>query len=288
MIDTFAITSRFRTEHARPCLRALSATCLLLTGCAQGDVCEELGACAGNLVGRWGLAMPACQSQLYEPPQEIWLFERPVANGRQTQPEPAYSSWCQNLVYTADPARPLANNPLFWTGAATYGEARIRYFEDGTYEAGFTRTGTYGWSFSAACMRQHGSQVTCEQLAEPLNLSAQNDGGYSNVRCTAGSDPGSCECLFDAVTVGSQQGIYRVRGSEVDHYATSIPSPVSTMTFCQQGDSLTLSGVRNSFLYEQPGLRNMSLLRANCSDGIKGPGENGVDCGDLCETPCPL
>jgi hypothetical protein len=266
---------------------ALISGLALLNGCAQEDLCPSQGDCGGIIEGRWGLSAPACQEHMYEPPQEVWLFDRPIAVGRQQQTEPQYSSWCQNLVFTADPDRPLSNNPLFWTGSATYGEARIRYEADGTYEAGFTRTGTYGWVFSATCMRSYGSQVTCEQLAEPLNLSAMNDGGYKDVRCHADPlDPGGCECLFEAVTVGSQQGTYKVRGNLVDHYATSIPSPISTMEFCSKNDTLTLHGARRSFLYEQNGLRSLNLVRANCTDGVKGPGEEGADCGGLCETAC--
>ena len=213
------------------------------------------------------------------------MFGRPVPAARQPQPEPAYSDWCRGLVYKADAT--VANYPLFFAESAPYGVARISYRDDGTYDIGFTRTGIYTLGFSAACMRQYGAQASCADLQAPLALSGANDGSFTNVLCAEGSEAGSCDCTFELVAVSTDRGVYTALGNEIVHRTTSPAAGFpSTATFCQEGNSLELSGARSTFLYNKSGLRTISLQRVICDDGVQGPGETGVDCGQLCPTLC--
>jgi hypothetical protein len=60
-------------------------------------------------------------------------------------------------------------------------------------------------------------------------------------------------------------------------------------TFCKQGTSLQLTGANGAYLFNVPGLRTLDLTptTVNCTDGVQGPGEQGVDCGAACPTACP-
>ena len=45
--------------------------------------------------------------------------------------------------------------------------------------------------------------------------------------------------------------------------------------------------MNNSYLSERSSLRTIELVRVNCEDGMKGPGEEGKDCGLRCPNSCP-
>ena len=55
-----------------------------------------------------------------------------------------------------------------------------------------------------------------------------------------------------------------------------------------KGNRLEISGLNNSYLWDRKDLRTMELVRVNCTDGIQGPGEGGIDCGLRCPTSCPM
>jgi hypothetical protein len=262
----------------------------LAGGCAEGDVCKALGACGGNPVGGWTLKTgPAsCQLPVYQPPRDIWLFGRGAPVARQPPPEPAYSDQCHGLVYDSNREKPVSNRPFFPSEEAPYGEARIKYTDDGHYEASFVRTGVYALSFSRTCMRQYGSDADCQTMEGFLNpMDGQDgEGTATKVQCKEGAEPGSCDCSFEPPAVKPDRGLYAITGSEITHYSQAHAMFPAPATFCVKGDDLQLTGSRGLSLYNRAGLRTMELQRVNCDDGEQGPGEEGVDCGLVCPNAC--
>jgi hypothetical protein len=53
-----------------------------------------------------------------------------------------------------------------------------------------------------------------------------------------------------------------------------------------EGNTLSMSGYNRRALFGITGMRTMKFARVNCGDGAHGVGEDGVDCGTLCPTPC--
>src|SRR6187402_2207151 len=237
---------------AAPALALLLASSL--GACAQGDTCAELGDCGGNPVGAWTYAAAPCQTILDEPPREVWLFNRPATVARTLPPESYTSEWCSGFVLSSvalDMAVILP--PLFYVGGnAPYSNGRLRYNADGTFDARVGRNGTYSLSFSTACMRQYGSQVSCSQLEGPI-LAKAMDSKLSNLKCLDGAELGSCDCQFDLSNTGRVTGVYSVQGNVLIHRALR-PAPdfPSDATYCASGDSLQLTGARNTFLLNKP------------------------------------
>jgi hypothetical protein len=225
---------------------------------------------------------------LDEPPPEIWLFNRPATVARMPPPESAASEWCGQFVLAATSLdMAVAGAPVFYVGGSPYANGRVRYNADGTYDARIGRNGTYGLRFSTACMRQYGSQLTCQDIQQPLQTKANNP-SLSNVRCLDGEVPGSCDCFFDLNNTGRTTGVYSVSGNLITHRPLRpIVNFPSDAVFCAQGDSLQLSGARSTSLFDKPGLRTLDLWRINCDDGAQGAGEDGVDCGLMCDNLCP-
>jgi hypothetical protein len=131
----------------------------------------------------------------------------------------------------------------------------------------------------------------CKQLEVPLRSSGSGEGAYVNTTCNPSTvDPGGCTCFFDRSETFGGGGTFRLMSSNEILHTNAEPSFDHRATFCRQGDSLQLTGTDGSYLFNVPGLRTMdvSIVTApNCTDGLMGPGEGGVDCGGSCPMACP-
>jgi hypothetical protein len=278
-----------------------------LFGCAQETNCEELGDCGGDPTGFWllGPQNTSCIEDLYEPPRDEHLSGRDIVARRLPIPEESFQDWCGGLVATEDNI--LRQTPQFFTESAPGGFANIESLPDGTYSVGFSRTGTYYLDFPATCMVQYGARPDrpaidlqgntdgipvnlCKQLELPLRGSGEGEGAYWHTTCEPNpEDPGGCICGFDVLEIGRGSfGTYRlISNNEILHIPDS-PGFAKTVTYCRQGGQLELTGTDGAYLFDFPGLRNMSMTYVDCADGVQGPGEDGVDCGVLaCGAACP-
>jgi hypothetical protein len=71
------------------------------------------------------------------------------------------------------------------------------------------------------------------------------------------------------------------------HYSSgNFPAKV---TFCNKGSSMQLTGSDGAYLFNNRGLRTMDMKKVEvpvCANSMQDAGEEGVDCGGTCPTPC--
>lgn len=292
--------SQPRSSFQAGALAACALIAGLAGGCKQSVLCEELGDCGGNApIGDWLLSPghPSCSEDLYIPPTDTRLVMGDQVVARTPTPEPALFDWCLLLVTHADNI--LTKPPRFYYESGPIGAATVHYGADGRYSAGLTRTGTYTLDFPTMCMRAFGAKditdatgaviPVCKQLEEPLRASGIGEGSYPNTTCIPNKDdPGGCLCAFDVTETGGSAGTYQVLedGKTIMHLpGNNFPMKA---TFCNKGGSLELTGADGDYLFGQRGLRTLDLAPfvANCTDGVQGAGEDGVDCGGACPTAC--
>jgi hypothetical protein len=297
---------------------------LVGSGCfKQTPLCPALDSCGGGLpVGDWTLssAQPAsasCSEDLYTPPADPRLVGADLPAARQPLPVPALYDWCDLLVTTpnipiasaADPMpMPTTGNsivarlPNFSFETFPIGAATIHYGPAGTYILSTTRTGRFGLDFPAYCMREFGALDStrvagalpattgnvCQKLQDALSAIAP--GTYRNIVCEAGpTDPDGCVCGFDVADRQVSSGTVGVNPNaqgEMTHLpGNDFPEDV---TYCVQGGQLELTGKDGEYLFDRVGLRTLDLVKVtvNCTDGVQGPGEDGVDCGPACPMLC--
>jgi hypothetical protein len=173
--------------------------------------------------------------------------------------------------------------PVFYTESSPIGVVNLSYTATssttGTFDFGAVYVGTYGFEFSAACMRQFGATDgkppvgpdglpdptavpadICKQLEVPLRSSGTGEGAYVNTTCSPSTtDPGGCTCWFDKVSQSGVGGTYRLLSGNVVLHTPYEPSFDSRATFCRQGDSLQLTGADGGYLFNRPGLRTLDL-----------------------------
>lgn len=295
------------------------ALCGLLSvfsaGCKQATHCAELGDCGGSIpIGTWVLApatatTPAygsCIEDLYVPvsdPRLIGGGDVPAA--RTAPPEPAVYDWCDALV-TSSGKMITQRAGIFYPESAPVGEASVRILADGSWSSGITRTGLFTLDFPAICMREFGAMDNrpidpmnldagtgdvCAQLQVAQRAAGAGPGSYQNTTCVDNkADPGGCVCGYEDQETGGPSGYYNQLDGNTIQFLSDKNFP-NLVTYCNKGDSLQLTGKDGEYLFGTRGLRTLDLKKfvPNCTDGIKGPGELGVDCGPECPvTTCPV
>jgi hypothetical protein len=287
------------------------------SGCKQPPNCPELGNCGGPVpVGNWALS-PAmnvngvvtpehgsCTEELYYPAADPRIVGgQPITPARVPPIEPAVYDWCDQLI-TSSGTSIQTHAANFYTGSPKIGAATIRIEANGHWSAGITRTGTYVLDFPALCMREFGAMDgkpvnpmdpaspngnVCKQLEVPLRMSGMGNGSYQNTTCEPNpDDPLGCLCAFDVQETGGPSGYYKVLNANTLVFLPGTNFP-QTVTYCNKGDSLELTGTDGEYLFGTTGLRTLDLGKVvpNCNDGMNGPGEEGIDCGPGCPNACP-
>ena len=305
-------THSISSENERLRRAGLTAACALLAsltfGCTQTPLCPELGDCGGPIpIGTWSLDPNhvSCLEDLYQPTRDTRLFGAEIPAARVPTVEPALYDWCYLLVASRDDIQ--LKPPPFYTESAQIGEANVSYNADNTYTVGLTRTGTFHFDFPAACMRAFGGidglpadpkdpasppVNICKQLEPRIMANGIGEGAYPNAECNPNpADPAGCLCLFDIAATSGPGGRFEVLDAHTILHYTSNNFPAK-VTYCNKGTELELTGADGSYLFNQKGLRTMSLAKGNppvdlCTNGIMDAGETGVDCGGTCATACP-
>jgi len=279
---------------------------LMTAGCTQTKLCEDLGSCGGpDPIGSWALApgYGSCSEDLVEPQDDPRLAGAMVPAARVQSIEPALWDWCDSLV-TAGGAHLVVVPASFTYTDPRTAFATVRFHADHTFSAGITITGTYLLEFPAVCMREFGGQDgrpadpdndpngppvgICKQLETSQRAAGIGTGAYFNTTCQpSASDPAGCVCAFDLTATGGPTGYYKLLDSSTLMFIPQTTFPQKA-TYCNKGDHLELTGKDGAYLFDQLGLRTMSLKKvvANCTDGVQGPGEDGVDCGGDCPNAC--
>ena len=305
-------TCRSDESHPRPAARwgALNAglcgvLLALSTACTQKPACPELGTCGGPVpVGDWllGPGHPSCSEQLYEVPPDPRLAKGDQPAARLPLPEESLYDWCDALIFKGDDPGAVDANHLarFSLGDQAIGAAWVHYDGVGNYAVSLTKTGTYVVEYPAVCVRGFGAMDdatggVCTQVQQ--FLTAKGKVGRNLLCVATPNDAGGCTCRFDVSITSGGSGQYRpISANSLVHALTArFPDKSQAAdfpayaTYCNQGASLQLTGTNGAYLFNEPGLRtlDLGLTTINCTDGAKGPGEDGVDCGVACPMPCP-
>jgi hypothetical protein len=190
--------------------------------------------------------------------------------------------------------------PSFSYEKGTIGAAFIHYDAlgpngSGTYTAALTRTGRYTIPFPALCIRQFGATGdVCSKLQAQLATSSVHE----DILCRANGpeDPAGCICQFEVAVQSGGSGVYQQPNDHTLVHQLNVQFPgrspaasfPQTVSFCNKGGALQLTGSDGAYLFDEPGLRTMDLATTtlDCVDGLQGPNEEGVDCGPACPTAC--
>jgi hypothetical protein len=201
------------------------------------------------------------------------------------QPQPTTDgSWCSDLVLTppsgTTPSQVTAVNlwhDLLSLNRSNPGTVTLR--SDGTYEVDLNfleKTATT--HFTPYCLQYHGQvQIDCPLLATQITafyttMAGPHPVAFQNISCQPATDDGGCDCFYDCSVAVSDTGTWLKSGNLLQESSSQYlyngqsvmsqaPELSMVATFCQSGNTLTLSGYDGTTLSAVPGLRTLSFTR---------------------------
>jgi hypothetical protein len=252
--------------------------------------CPPIDACGGQPQGTWTLqspesycvyvptltyAVPTSNPPLTFVPAQASLAQMP---SKATPPKSA-GDWCYSLEYL--PSAPADSGftpggvvtvtlPIPSGGiepAADLGDAGppllFALQPDNTYAVYAKTLASAKINFAPPCLTAFGANPTCRDLQTQTQayLTAVAQAAFRDFSCVA-SPAGGCDCSYTYAGEAADQGSWRVSGSVLYFLSASATQQVVATDFCAQGNSLVLSGHNGISLFNDRGLRTLTLTRA--------------------------
>ncbi|HVY27549.1 MAG TPA: hypothetical protein VHB79_13415 [Polyangiaceae bacterium] len=293
-------------------------------GKCGGDFLAEAKDLGGGVASQeWVATVPdACVENVPTPPDPPSLALLPPRPAGVRPVEPSTTDWCGGLVLSSDgqggykvaafddgwvealkryngwfPSIPL------WTAQLEVGQGNL-------YTLQTTQLISQDIELSQNCVAAQGVRLSCGDLStllytavnEKLNgksagnskgtplipgLSAvvYDSAGKPAVSCSDDGQ-GGCSCKYNLSITTTNSGPWASSNGNISFF-DSLAAPVSQTDYCVKGDSLQLSGSKDTDLFNRGALKTITFHKPSCSDGVQSKtlGETGVDCGGDC-SPC--
>jgi hypothetical protein len=278
-----------------------------LAGCkskgAAGTCSGDDSLCGGSPVGVWAV-VDTCEFPVAGRPTQNYDTTRGYFQPETgaTPPAQVSGTWCWDLSFDKDgnvatPATPVFN-PDHVIAESANAISRVTFNADGTYLYQLTAQSTTKFHVAQSCFGVNGAAyaMDCAKFADKLEMSGIGaNPSYKNVvmgqrsfNCMAASDGDGCDCNFQySETDGygsavGDRGTWVQDGAVIHHYSISgqgnlfETSPtrrtVRDATFCQNGETMALSGANGSAIALKAGTRTLYLQRINPDAGAAGAG----------------
>lgn len=296
----------------------------LLTGCTTAPQCEALATCGGDfLVGAadWAndgvtrvewVAAPrdACVDEVASPTQPPSLALIPARPAGVRAIEPGTLNWCADLRFNSNGSVAAFDDGWYetivkyhgWFPAVPLFTARLEIASNNRYELDTTQLIAQHYELPKTCMYAQGVAVSCSDFAIGLSdyigtrLKGLEKSGIitkiygvgpdGRANCTPAAD--GCSCDYNLQLTSVTTGPWATSTGEITFFDSSAQPPSRT-DYCAGGDSLQLTGDRDTDLFNRVSLKTLEFGPASCADGVqsKSLGETGIDCGGTCPQACP-
>ena len=249
----------------------VAAACLGVLACRMDDPCAPKGdACGGDPSGEWEVT-GACRDPAYQNPEAVTYYGQTQNMARQPPPEPTSSDWCSYLIY--EPTMGITNFvfPHDTLGIRT---GRVNYDGIGTYAVLLSTVGSGTVTISASCLTRFSVHFQCgpADASTPAGVRSVTDDltTYSialgspeqNIAC--GDDgSGGCFCSYTIASEpsgGGLSGRWSTQGALLTHFAGTKLIP-SQADICVSGNTMTIWGHNRAAIWDQAGLRTVTLER---------------------------
>lgn len=222
---------------------------------------EPFEPCGGELTGAWT-----------------------ATDARVVAPRPADVNECWNLHIERSGQR--------YVGGTQYPTPEQRtthliFRSDGSYQNASLASGPVVLEYAPACLVTEQGTPTCEELELALYESGLGEGAYRDTMCSERAG-GGCTCSVHVELVGGSNGSW-VMDTESRTVTFNRPEGYPEPRELSVGYCVTGAGLRFDAAIEAwfRGIAGETLRAVDCTDGARGPGEDGVDCGLICPNRCP-
>jgi hypothetical protein len=203
------MTSNHQTSLGALGIAVAALLSVLLSACAAGPQCAELGDCGGDPVGSWSsndAAHPGCLDGPYFTPTTVTaagaafdstLYGRPSPVAGQSPAQPTLADWCEGLVLQKDRTNILGGRVTFVFEDPAITKFSVVYNADLTYTAGFVRSGRFAQYYSQTCLTEFGQDPNDCAAIQATIVMEDLSGQLKNPTCTPVTG-GGCNCAYDS------------------------------------------------------------------------------------------
>jgi hypothetical protein len=286
-------------------LRVLGLFALCTSGCTPELTCDEEFTGGGVFwdgpdtdadganEANWVVVEP-CENIVSSPPYQDTLVGQPPHLAGEAPPDPASGDWCQNLVFRTNgtierlntwfPRVPIRQHSPIAAGQAPWYDASLTY-EGNTYSFAAILYGRQKLELSQKCLRGQGVALSCEQLTGAIREVWNAEPAVQNLICANHPNgSGGCQCDYDLILNTGPAGTWASDGKGLITHYDAAQGPAFQANYRVDGtNTLSMSGYNRRTLFGINGMRTLKFARVLCSDGLQGPGEDGVDCGPYCK-----
>ena len=291
-------SARILTAH-RPVALVLALFIAACGGKGREGTCSDGVVCGGDPTGTWDV-VGSCQyaadavDQPFSPRELVQTPQPPVLTSSPVNPT-TNGDWCSRLYYSptdVDTATPNSkiltvdlphSAPGLSGGQISFNSASAT--TPPTYQVSLNFGQAYATHFTVQCIQFGGATPSCGELATNLQQFYVTKAGvngmgvtqapsFTNIVCNAASD-GGCDCTYEYHVALTDLGTWQVLGTVISEAsdpaayqyngqpaaATQRPTEAHLASFCQSGNTLSLSGYDGSYVSSAPGLRVLSLAR---------------------------
>jgi hypothetical protein len=253
----------------------LGAGCLALFACRMDDPCAapEGAACGGDPSGQWSVTS-TCRDPAYQSPEAVTYYGQTQNMARMPPPEPTSSDWCSYLLY--DPVRGITQFTFPYDTLAI-ASGQVTYTSVGTYAALLSTLGNGSVGISASCLSRFGVTFQCgpiDPAAPPAGVRSVTDdltafsvtlgSPFQKIGCVDDGS-GGCRCGYEIASEPSGGGLagrWSTQGALLTHFASTKLVP-SQADLCVTGDTMTIWGHDRAWIWGAPGLRTVTMTRAD-------------------------
>ena len=248
-----------------------AAGCLTLLACRMDDPCAPQGdACGGDPSGMW-VIMDSCRDPAYQSPLAITYYDQAQNMARQPPPEPTSSDWCSYLLY--DPVDGIEHFTFPFDTLPVAG-GTVTYDANGVYAAKILTIGSGSVDISATCLSRFSVTYQCgpADASTPAGMRSVTDdltafaifagSNQQNILCVDDGNLG-CRCRYDLTSEpsgGALSGRWSTQGALLTHFGGMNLLP-SQADLCVSGDTMTVWGHNRAAIWDQAGLRTVTMMR---------------------------
>lgn len=260
----------------------------------SGDAGAAGSAGAATIQGMPGAHHPDCDGDCGGSPVGSWLYTgKTSCNLIPYSADPPPTEECSILLapnsVPGEPPIKLQRSPRFDYSDQPLDAAILVIRQDGSYMFTSVYKGTAHLHLAAQCRRLGENTVACSDVKAAVEPALLGEGTGSNLACVDDAE-GGCDCSYEMNLALGPPGVWRTTPDGKLLFQPSdffsgmeVPSP-EPATYCA-GETLALGPELR--IPGQPATGEPTVFeRIDCTDGVKGIGEDGVDCGLAC-SPCP-
>ena len=294
-----------------------------LEACTTPPYCAALGKCGGDFLAdakdlgsgspssEWvATGANACVDQVPNPPNSPSTALVPPRPAGVRAIEPSTLDWCSGLITSNDGTIKFDDGWVEtlkkfngWFPSIPLYTAQLEVMRNNQYTITTTQLASQHYQLTQTCLLGQGMKLSCDELNTRMKASVEaNLKSVDALKSPHPDDPpkfvvygntclpttdGGCACDYNVSLTTTSSGPWSAANGELNFFDAQA-APPSEADYCVNASGLTLSGAKETDLFNRNSLKTMKLSAPSCSDGVQSKtlGEEGIDCGGQCNKPC--